>query len=100
VKVFLRLRAGDADHDALDVSAEVAAGAFIVSERDDCPFSVGDQVRLIAGQQRPEIRSGDLGTVCEIEDYPIMMGPAPRIRVQFGNHKTAWEVPTQFELAS
>jgi hypothetical protein len=35
VKVFLRLRAGDADHDALDVTAEVAAGTFIVSERDD-----------------------------------------------------------------
>jgi len=51
-------------------------------------------------QQRPEIRASDVGTVCEIEDYPIMMGPAPRIRVQFGNRKTAWEVPTQFELAS
>jgi transcriptional regulator with XRE-family HTH domain len=98
VRVFLKLRAGDADHDALDISAEVAAGAFIVSERDDCPFSIGDQVRLIAGQQRPEIRTGDVGTVCEIEDHPIIMGPAPRIRVQFGNRKTAWEVPTQFEL--
>ena len=33
VKVFLDSAPGDADHDALDVSAEVAAGAFIVSER-------------------------------------------------------------------
>ncbi|GLR84037.1 helix-turn-helix domain-containing protein [Bradyrhizobium iriomotense] len=99
-KTYLKLRAGDDDHDALDVSAEIAAGFFIVSERNDCPFSVGDQVRLIPGQQRPEIGAGDVGIVCEIEDYPIMMGPAPRIRVKFTNHTTAWEIPTQFELAS
>jgi hypothetical protein len=29
-----------AERQPLDVSAEVAAGAFIVSERDDCPFSM------------------------------------------------------------
>ncbi|WP_128970728.1 helix-turn-helix domain-containing protein [Bradyrhizobium tropiciagri] len=98
-KTYLKLRAGDGDHDALDVSAEIVAGFFIVSERNDCPFSVGDRVRLIRGQQRPEISAGDIGTVCEVEDYPIMMGPAPRIRVGFGSHITAWETPTQFEMA-
>lgn len=34
-KMYLKLRAGDADYDAIDVTAEVAAGAFIVSERGD-----------------------------------------------------------------
>jgi transcriptional regulator with XRE-family HTH domain len=33
-KLFLKLRAGDADHDAIDITSEAAAGAFIMSERD------------------------------------------------------------------
>ncbi len=97
-RTFLKLLPGDEDRDAVDITAEVAAGMFIVSERNDCPFSVGDRVRLIAGQRRPDVQAGEVGMVCEIEDYPIMMGPAPRIRVRFGSCETAWEVPTQFEL--
>jgi transcriptional regulator with XRE-family HTH domain len=34
-KTLLKLMSGDADHDAIDITAEVAAGAFIVAERDD-----------------------------------------------------------------
>jgi transcriptional regulator with XRE-family HTH domain len=33
-KLFLKLRAGDADQDAFDVTSEATAGAFIVSERN------------------------------------------------------------------
>jgi hypothetical protein len=97
--VFLRLRAGDAYHDALDVSAEVAAGAVIVSERDDCPFSVGDQVRLIAGQQRPEIRAGmsapmrDRGLSDHDGAYTAHPHPVWKPQDGFGG-------PTQFELVS
>ena len=90
---------GDGQHDAIDITAEVAAGGFMVFERDDYSFSVGDKVRLIPGQQRTGVKPGEIGVVCQIEDYPLMMGPAPRMRVQFGDRETAWEVPTQFERA-
>jgi DNA-binding XRE family transcriptional regulator len=33
-KLFLKLHPGDADHDAIDVTSEAAAGAFIMSERN------------------------------------------------------------------
>jgi transcriptional regulator with XRE-family HTH domain len=40
-KLFLKLRVGDADHDAIDVTLEAANGAFIMSERngEDAPAS-------------------------------------------------------------
>lgn len=97
-RTFLKLLPGDNGYDAIDITAEVAAGGFMVFERDDCSFSVGDKVRLIPGQQRPEIKPGEIGVVSQIEDYPLMMGPAPRMRVQFGDRETAWEVPSQFQL--
>ncbi|MDB5577913.1 MAG: family transcriptional regulator [Bradyrhizobium sp.] len=34
-KVFLKLHGADAEHDAFEVTAEVADGAFIVGERDE-----------------------------------------------------------------
>lgn len=36
-KVFLKHRGADADQDAFEVTAEIANGAFIVSERDELP---------------------------------------------------------------
>jgi hypothetical protein len=33
-KLFLKLHAGDADHDAIDVTSQAAASAFIMSERN------------------------------------------------------------------
>jgi hypothetical protein len=60
-----------------------SAGAL----RGDSRLSGSSERRFrgAASQQRPDIRAGD---VSEIEDYPTMMGPAPRIRVQFGNRNT------------
>jgi len=62
-------------------------------------FNIGDKVRLVRGQQRPEIKDGEIGMVSEIEEYPILMGPVPRIRVRFGDRDTAWEMPNQLEGA-
>jgi hypothetical protein len=54
-KTFLKLLPGDDEHDAIDITAEITAGGFIVGERDDCSFSVGDKVRLTAAP-RSEVR--------------------------------------------
>jgi hypothetical protein len=74
------------------------AGAFIISERAALPFNFGDKVRLVRGQQRPEIKDGEIGMVSEIEEYPILMGPVPRIRSEISSRAglaPAWSAPSR-----
>jgi DNA-binding XRE family transcriptional regulator len=63
------------------------------------PFQAGDRVKYRVGRAPDPMLWHAAGEIIEVESFPILQGPVPRVRARFKGTETAWTMPTEFEFA-
>jgi transcriptional regulator with XRE-family HTH domain len=63
------------------------------------PFQVGDRVKYRVGSAPDPMLWRAAGEIIEVESFPILQGPVPRVRARFKGTETAWTMPSEFEFA-
>ncbi len=62
------------------------------------PFRVGDRVKYRLGRAPDPMQWHAIGEIIEVEAYPILMGPVPRVRARIAGVESAWTMPSEFEF--
>jgi transcriptional regulator with XRE-family HTH domain len=63
------------------------------------PFRVGDRIKYRAGRALDPLLWHAAGEIIEVESFPILQGPVPRVRARIKGFETAWTMPSEFEFA-
>jgi transcriptional regulator with XRE-family HTH domain len=84
---------------AIQSALEQAGATFAdgaVKLRD---FRVGDRVKYRLGRAPDRSQWHAIGEIIEVEQYPILQGPVPRVRAKIAGIESPWSMPTDFEFA-
>ena len=61
-------------------------------------FEFGDRVKYRLGRAPDRMQWHAVGEIIEVEAYPILMGPVPRVRARIAGVESAWTMPSEFEF--
>jgi hypothetical protein len=44
------------------------------------------------------VEPGAIGTIIEVEQFPGLAGPGPKVRIRVGDYESPWVLPGQLEI--
>jgi len=85
--------------EAIRRALEDAGAAFDDGKVGLRPFRIGDRVKYRTGRAPDPMLWHVIGEIVEVEAFPILQGPVPRVRARIKGIETAWTMPSEFEFA-